>query len=130
MGAKCLRPKSDGASHFGQSASSTSSAPCGASRAVHVFSASYFGTISAGGENFLTPRRRSDAAQLQLKIPSDIDLDESRQQSGADHLLERLAITRIRRVGQKDDAPEVQRRLLRAANGMADMKERLEWTRR
>src|SRR5260370_37021008 len=57
--------------------------------------------------------KRLDATQLQLKFPFDVDLDEPRQQSCASHLLERLAVARIRRVRQKDDAPEVQRRLLR-----------------
>src|SRR4029077_5324172 len=74
-------------------------------------------------------RSRSNAAQLQLKVPFDVDLDESRQQPCADHLLERLAVARIRRVRQKDDAPEVQGRLLRPAYSMSDMKERLERAR-
>src|SRR5262249_26223561 len=43
--------------------------------------------------------------------------------SCASHLLERLAVARIRRVRQKDDAPEVQRRLLRPTYTMSDMKE-------
>src|SRR5215471_21043032 len=53
----------------------------------------------------------------------------SRDQSGAGHLLERLAVARIRRVRQKDDAPEVQRRLLRPTYSVSDMKEGLERTR-
>ena len=44
-------------------------------------------------------------------------------------LLERLAVARIRRVRQKDDAPEVQRRLLRPTYSVLDMKEGLEGTR-
>src|SRR5205823_11908757 len=51
------------------------------------------------------------------------------QQSCANHLLERLAVARIRRVRQKDDAPEVQRRLLRPTYAVSDMKEGLEGTR-
>src|SRR3989449_10544431 len=72
---------------------------------------------------------RSDATQLQLKVPFDVDLDKPRQQSCADHLLERLAVARIRHVRQKDDAPEVQRRLLRPTCSVLDMKEGLEGTR-
>src|SRR5262252_7636072 len=68
------------------------------------------------------------ATQLQLKVPFD-DLDEPRQQSCADHLLERLAVAPIRRVRQKDDAPEVQRCLLRPTCTVSDMKEGLEGTR-
>ena len=44
-------------------------------------------------------RSRSDAAQFQLKIPFDVDLDESREQSCAHHLLERLAVARDKRNG-------------------------------
>src|ERR1700746_3056227 len=78
----------------------------------------------------MSPRRsRLDATQLQLKVPFDVDLDKPRQQSCADHLLERLAVARIRRVRQKDDVPEVQRRLLRPTYSVSDMKERLEGTR-
>src|SRR6476620_5794198 len=76
-----------------------------------------------------TMNPRLDTTQLQLKVPFDIDLDEPRQQSCADHLLERLAVARIRRVRQKDDAPEVQRRLLRPTYSVSDMKEGLERTR-
>jgi hypothetical protein len=65
----------------------------------------------------------SDAAQLQLKVAFDVDLEEARQEPCAHHLLERRAVPRIRRTGQKDDAPEVQRRLLRSSYGVSDMKE-------
>ena len=82
--------------------------------------------MSAGREPAV---QRLGATQLQLKVPFDVDLDELRQQSCADHLLERLAVARIRRVRQKDDAPEVQRRLLRPAYTVSDMKEGLEGTR-
>ena len=71
---------------------------------------------------------QSDAAQLQLKVPFDVVLDEPRQQSCAYHLLERLAVARIWRVRQEDDAPQVQRRLLRPAYSVPDMKEGLEGT--
>src|SRR5262245_64022869 len=73
-------------------------------------------------------RSRLDATELQLKVPFDVDLEEPRQQSGARHLLERLAVARIRRVRQKDDAPEVQRRLLRPTDSVSDMKEGLKGT--
>src|SRR5437764_10986707 len=74
-------------------------------------------------------RSRLDATQLQLKVPFDVDLDKPWQQSCANHLLKRLAVARIRRVRQKDDAPEVQRRLLRPTYAVSDMKEGLEGTR-
>src|SRR6478672_6877605 len=72
---------------------------------------------------------RLDTTQLQLKVPFDVDLDEPRQQSCADHLLERLAVARVRRVRQKDDVPEVQRHLLRPTYSVSDMKEGLEGAR-
>src|SRR5215510_7591867 len=71
-------------------------------------------------------RSRSDAAQPQLEVLFDVDLDESRQQPCADHLLERLAVARIRRFCQENDAPQVQRHLVRAAHSVADVKQRLE----
>jgi len=50
-------------------------------------------------------RSRSNAVQLQLKVPFDVDLDEARQQSCSDHLLKRFAIARIWRICQEDNAP-------------------------
>src|SRR5215472_15945745 len=82
------------------------------------------------GRHGLSPtaasRSRLDATQLQLKVPFDVDLDKPRQQSCANHLLERLAVARIRLVGQKDDIPKVQRRLLRPIHSVSHMKEGLE----
>src|SRR5580704_12382255 len=72
---------------------------------------------------------RSDAAQLQLKVSFDVNLDETRQQSCSDHLLERFAVAWIWCICQVDDAPEVQRHLLRPAHGMSDVKEWLVRTR-
>src|ERR1700758_1506852 len=70
-----------------------------------------------------------NAAQLQLKIAFDVDFEKARQQSCTDHLLERFAVARIRHVRQKDDAPQVQRGLLRPAYSVLDMKQGLEGTR-
>jgi hypothetical protein len=50
---------------------------------------------------------RSDATQLQLKVPFDVDLDEPGQQPCAHHLLEGLAVARIGRIRQEDNAPQV-----------------------
>ena len=72
--------------------------------------------------HWASSRSRLDAPQVQLKVPFDVDLDEPRQQSCVGHLLERLAVAGIRRVRQKDDAPEVQRHLLRPAYSVSDMK--------
>src|SRR5260221_10799089 len=63
-----------------------------------------------------------------LKILFDVVLYESRQQSCAHHLLERFVVARIRRIRQEDDAPQIQRRLLRPADSVADVKERLKGT--
>ena len=41
---------------------------------------------------------KAPGTQLQLKVPFDVDLDEPRQQSCADCLLEGLAVARIRRI--------------------------------
>src|SRR5947208_2904545 len=70
-----------------------------------------------------------NAAQLQLKIEFDVDLEEPRQQPRPDHPLEWLAVARVWCIRQVDDAPQVQRRLLRPADSMSDMKQRLEGTR-
>ena len=72
---------------------------------------------------------QSDAAQSELKVSFDIDLEEAWQQSCTHHLLKRLAVARIRRTRQKDDAPQVQRGVLRPTNSVSDMKERLERAR-
>jgi hypothetical protein len=58
---------------------------------------------------------QSDSGQPQLKVPFDVDFNEPRQQSCA--------------VRQKDDASEVQWRLLRLPYSVSDMKEGLERAR-
>src|SRR5437016_3107260 len=70
-----------------------------------------------------------NAAQLQLKIAFDVDLEEPRQQPRPDHLLEWLAVAGVWCIRQVDYAPQVQRRLLRPAHSMSDMKQGLEGTR-
>src|SRR5215831_12133814 len=69
------------------------------------------------------------AAERQFQITLDVNLDEPRQQSGANHVLEGRAIAGIRSSRQQDDAPEVERLIVGAANRMPDMKQRLEGAR-
>src|SRR5215471_19753471 len=69
------------------------------------------------------------AAERQFQITLDVNLDEPRQQSGANHLLEGLAIAGIRSSRQQDDAPEIEWLILGTANRMPDMKQRLERAR-
>ena len=75
-------------------------------------------------------KRPLDTAQLQFQIAFDVNLDEPWQESRPDHLLKRCDVTRIWHIGEKDDAPQVQRLFFRPTHAMPDMEQRLERTSR
>jgi len=71
----------------------------------------------------------SDAIEAQLQIPLNVNLNEAPQQPGASHFLEGLEVASVRRIRQKDDAPEIQRLVLGSADGMPDVEQWLKGAR-